>query len=473
MRAGTNATEASVTREVRPEPGAGGSRGSGAQPRRKPTVARVAGVGSLVLAIVLVALIVLGNGSAYTLDIPFRNASGLVVGNDVLIGPARAGTVQSIGLTDRGMADVVISLTDGAAPVRQGTVARIENSGLAAIAGHYVVLYPGPSGAQAIPAGGSLPAQNAYSEVSLDQLFDALDPLTRLGLRGVIRGSASAIQGRALAANRTLHYLAPGLYSTSRLTAELAGNEPAFDGLLVEGARAMQALASRSSQLTQLIARAEVATGAIAGQSSALRTALALLPDTLTRTTTTFAGLRSTLDALDPVVAAAKPAAAKLTPFATQLNTLAREALPTLSELSALIHNPAGTGDLTRLLEQAPSLANVSAGAFPQLIAAMNNSQAQLDYLRNYAPDVVAALANLGQAAAYYDANGHYTRAQPFFGAFGLGPSNELTTRPPSDRFLGLRVVHGRCPGGAMQRTPDGSAPRAVPGCNPSSSPGG
>ena len=34
------------------------------------------------------------------------------------------------------------------------------------------------------------------------------------------------------------------------MTAELTRDEPAFDGLLVQGAQAMQALASRSQQLT-------------------------------------------------------------------------------------------------------------------------------------------------------------------------------------------------------------------------------
>jgi len=468
---GTNATEAAVTRPSRTEPGSGHTHGRDGAGGRPSTVTRVASIGALVLAAVLVTLIVTGSGSPYTLRIPFTDASGLVAGDDVLIGPDRAGTVQSVGLTNRGRAEVVVSLADGAGPMHVGTVARIENSGLASIASHYVVLYPGASGAPAIPSGGSLTAANAYSEVSLDQLFDAFDPLTRAGLRGVIRGSASAIQGRALAANRTLHYLAPGLYSTSRLTAELAANEPAFDGLLVEGAKAMRALASRSEQLTALIANADVAAGAIAGQSRALRDALALLPSALTSSTATFAGLRTTLDALDPLVAATKPQVGKLTPFVTQLNAFARAALPTLTQLSQLIRDPAASGDLTRLLQQAPALASASASAFPNLIEAMNSSQAQLDYLREYAPDVVAALANIGQLSAYYDANGHYARSQPFFGAFGLGASNELTTKPPSDRYLGLSVVHGRCPGGAMQPTPDGSAPRQVPGCNPSSSP--
>jgi phospholipid/cholesterol/gamma-HCH transport system substrate-binding protein len=111
---------------------------------------------------------------------------------------------------------------------------------------------------------------------------------------------------------------------------------------------------------------------------------------------------------------------------------------------------------------------------FPELIKQMNASQAQLDYLREFTPDVVAALTNLGQAAAYYDANGHYTRTQPVFGAFRLDGANQLQTWPSqSMRYNGLHVVRSRCPGTAVQPTPDGSAPVHVPGCNPANTPPG
>ncbi len=428
---------------------------------------------ALLCAVVLVAWIVLSSGSTYTLHIVFQNASGLVSGNDVLIGPAHVGSVQSVGLTSDGRAEVVISVQSDAAPLHQGTIARIEDTGLAAIASDYIVLVPGPSGAPEIPSGSAIPARDAYSEVSLDELFDTLDPLTRAGIRGVIRGEAAAIQGRALQANATLHYLEPALASTSALTAQLASDEPAFDALLVQGAQTMHALASRSEELTALIANANATTGAVASQAQALRAALSLLPGALTHSTSTFAGLRATLGVLDPVVAQAKPAVRRLPELSAGLDTLASDALPTVADLATLISNPSGGGDLTSLFLQTPALARVAATAFPTLIQEMNDSQAQLDYLREYTPDVVASLTNLGQASAYYDANGHYTRVQPFFGAFGLDAADELTSRPPSERYDGLSVVHGRCPGGAAQATPDGSAPEPVPGCNPSSSPAG
>jgi phospholipid/cholesterol/gamma-HCH transport system substrate-binding protein len=352
-------------------------------------------------------------------------------------------------------------------------VARIEENGLAGIADHYITLEPAPRSHPMIPSGGTIPVSQSYAEVSLDQVFDTLDPLTRAGVRNIIRGEAAAIVGRSSQASRALEYLAPGLYSTSQVTRELSRSEPAFDALLVRGARTMSALASRSQQLTALVASTDQATGAIASQSSALSTTLALLPATLRRSTATFAGLRSTLTSLNPVVSAAKPAARNLGAFSVGLHQLADVSIPTVNALNALIRSPSGSGDLISLLNQTPGLAQLSAKTAPEVIAALNASQPQLSYLRAYTPDVVAALANVGQASAYYDANGHYTRTQPWFGAFGLNANSQLTAQPPSARYQGLRVIHGRCPGGAVQPTPDGSAPVATAGCSAASSPSG
>ena len=298
--------------------------------------------------------------------------------------------------------------------------------------------------------------------------------MTRAGLRGFIRGQAASIQGRALAAHRTLRYFAPGLESTSAVTAELTRDQPVFDALVVQGAQAMQALASRSQELAALIANGNATTAAIASQSQALQQALVLLPGTLSKGTATFAGVNSTLDALDPLVAASKVQDQQLTAFATSLRSVTVASIPTIGALSALIHNPSGAGDLTTLMLQTPGLERIVAVAFPRLIEAMNKSQSQLDYLRVFTPDVAAALANIGQVSAYYDADGHYVRTQPDTFAFAFNSATrQLVPQPAFARYAGLQVAHGRCPGGAMQPSPDGSAPWLVPGCQLTSTPPG
>ena len=453
-----------------------GSRGNGAGGRglspRASTAARVGAAGALAVAVVVIALILLTGGTSYTLTADFQNASGLVTGDNVLIGPAAVGTVSSIGLTPNGQAVVRLSV-HGVGTLHQGTVARIYEDSLSGIASKYVELEPGPAGAPPIPNGGRIGAEHTFSAVNLDELFNTFNAQTRSGLQNLIQGEAASLKGKGAAANRTLKYLSPGLQSTTRVTQELTRDEPAFDGLVVQGARAMQTLAAKSAQLTQLIANTSTATGAIARQSVALQDSLGLLPPTLRRSTTTFAGLNTTLNALDPVVVASKPASRQLPQFAAGLNTLSKASLPTISSLNRLISDPTGSGDLTQLALETPSLTRIAGATFPQLVKNFTESRPQIDYLRQYTPDVVAALTNLGQAGAYYDANGHYTRTQPALFPFKVDGSGQLVAQDPALRYQGLTRLTQRCPGSAAQAAPDGSAPVAVNGCSTSQVPPG
>lgn len=449
-----------------------GPPGPGSASGGSRTIARAAAAGALIIALVLVVLVLFGGGSTYTLKANFLDAGGLVTGDDVIIGPAKVGSVQSISLTPDGQAQVVMGIDSNVGKLPEGTVARIYENSLSGIANKYVVLQPGTDSAS-IPDGGVIPSDRTYAQVNLDQLFDTLGPKTRQGLSQFIRGQAASIDGKAPQAHETLKYLYPALLSTTDVTRELSKNEPIFDSLLVQGAQAMQVLASRTAELSQLVSNTNATMGAIASQSQNLQQTLSLLAPTLNHSTRTFAGLRSTLDVLDPLVRASIPANRRLTEFATGLRQLTNLSIPTVGQLSALIRNPSGGGDLITLFKETPALANLAAQAFPRQIKEFNDSQAQVDYFREFTPDVVAALTNIGQIDATFDANGHYARTQPFFGAFGLNSANQLTDKPPSLRYEGLTVAKTRCPGAAVQPAPDGSSPVAVPGCSKSTTPPG
>src|SRR5579875_1496613 len=102
------------------------------RPRMQPSgSARALALGALLLAVAVIAYVVLSNGSSYRVRLLFSDASGLVSGDQVMIGPSSVGSVQSIKLTDSGQAAVEISLDASAAPLYQGTVARIAENGLA------------------------------------------------------------------------------------------------------------------------------------------------------------------------------------------------------------------------------------------------------------------------------------------------------------------------------------------------------
>ena len=432
---------------------------------RGRTATRIAAAAALIAAIAAIVVIVFGTGSSYVIHADFQDASGLVSGDNVLIGPAAVGTVSSINLTRDGQAEVTMSL-HGTGTLHEGTVARIVEDSLSGIASKYVELEPGPSHAPAIDNGGSIGSGHTYAEVNIDELFNSLNGPTRRGLSNLIRGEATSLKGKGKLANRTLEYFAPGLQSASQVTHELARNEPAFDGLVVQGADAMKTLAGRSSQLSSLIANTATATGAIARRSQALESALSLLPSTLSRSRRTFAGLDTTLDALDPLVSAAKPASRHLGRFASQLHAVSDVATPTVARLDALIANPSGSGDLTTLAQAAPGLLTQAQRAFPALIENFAKSKDQLDSLREYTPDVVSALADVGQASADYDANGHYSRTEPMLYPFTTDSSGELVQQNPADRYNGLTRLTNRCPGSAVQANPDGSSPVNTGSCD-------
>ena len=117
--------------------------------------ARALALGALLLAIVVVAYVVLSSGSPYQVRLLFSDASGLVSGDQVMIGPSSVGSVQSITPdADNGQAAIVVSLDGSAAPLYRGTVARIAENGLAGIASHYVTLRTRPGqGQRADPLG--------------------------------------------------------------------------------------------------------------------------------------------------------------------------------------------------------------------------------------------------------------------------------------------------------------------------------
>ena len=336
-------------------------------------IARVAAVASLAGAVILVALLLLGNGPDYTLQAQFQDSGGLVTGDDVMIGPAKVGSVQSIGLSPDGLAEVKFSVDK---PMHDGTVVRIYENSLSGIANRYVVLEPGPADAPQIDDGATIPQNHTYSFVSLDQLFNTLTPKTRTGLRNFIQGEAASISGKAPQANQTLQYFAPALASTTDVTGELARNEPLFDSLLVQGAQTMRALGARTDQLTELVANTNTTTAAIASQSENLEQTLRQLGPTLTHSTATFAGLRSTLDVLQPLVVKSIPNSRHLAQFVQQLGKFTTASIPTTKSLNALIRNPTGNGDLITLLKATPGLANIAESAFPRMIKEFNDSAA-------------------------------------------------------------------------------------------------
>jgi phospholipid/cholesterol/gamma-HCH transport system substrate-binding protein len=227
------------------------------------------------------------------------------------------------------------------------------------------------------------------------------------------------------------------------------------------------------------VSNANTTAGAIAGENAALTQTLDLLPPTMREANTTFVNLRATLDDLDVLVAASKPANKDLARFLRVLRPLVRDSKPTIRDLRQLVHSPGAGNDLTDLLNKSPKLAALTDTVFPRAVKALQKTQPVLEYARPYTPDFAGWLTKFGESAAPYDANGHYARIQPIFNAFQFNntPTGPVLTPNEGSRLAGFQTgKNQRCPGGAMQPPPDGSAPyRETPDfeCDPSTVPPG
>jgi phospholipid/cholesterol/gamma-HCH transport system substrate-binding protein len=432
-------------------------------------------------AIVLVALLMFGGSDRYTVTATFENAGQLVKGNQVQVGGNAVGSISDIALGDNGQAEIELQVDGGLAPLHEGTTATIRATSLSGVANRYVSLKPGPDNAAEIRDGGRIASDETTAPVDLDQLFNTLDEKTRKALQQVVQGSARQLQGKGREANESLEYLSPALSTSSQVTRELMTDEAVFERFLVDTSKLVTAVAERRDDLAGLVGNANATTRAIADENVALGRALGLLPGTLRRANTTFVNLRATLGDLDRLVAESKPATKELAPFLRRLRPLVEDARPTIRDLRLLIRRSGRNNDLIELTAKTPKLQSLASSTFPRSIRALQKTQPVVEYIRPYTPDLAGWFTKFGQAAANYDANGHFARIQPLFNAFNLTSTpggDVLTAAPPSQRLGGYELRQTkRCPGGAVQRPPDGSSPFLDPDgnvdCDPETDPPG
>jgi phospholipid/cholesterol/gamma-HCH transport system substrate-binding protein len=427
------------------------------------TAARGLAVVALLAVVAVVAVILMRGGDSTTYRLRFQNAGQLVKDDDVQVGGRRVGSIRDIALTDYNQAEITIAVDGDFAPLHEGTTATIRATSLSGIANRYIALTPGANSRPRLPDDALLGTDATTTIVDLDEIFNTIDPATRKALQQFIAGNAQWYAGRGAQANQAARYLDPALSSTRRLVDEVVSDQDTFNAFLQTSSRTVSALSERSGDLTNLVTNANTTAKAIGDENAALARALGLLPDTLRKANTTFVNLRATLDDLDVLVAASKPATKRLAPFLAELRPLVRDARPTIADLRTLISKPGDGNDLTDLLNRAPRLELTARPALAHSTQALKDSTPVLQFIRPYTADLVGWVRDFGEGASNYDANGHYARIQPIFNAYSFADNpagGTLTPIAPSQRLAGLQTgVVRRCPGAASQPAADGSAP--------------
>jgi phospholipid/cholesterol/gamma-HCH transport system substrate-binding protein len=426
---------------------------------------RVAALGAVIAGIALVAIILFGGASeSYTVKARFLNAGQLVKGNPVQNGGTPIGSVKDIKIAENGEAEIKLEIEEKFAPLRRGTQAAIRQFSQSGIANRYVDITFPPNGADEIPDGGTIDTDDTKTQVDLDELFNTLDPVTRIALQKFFKGSAEMFAGRGEQAREGYHYLNPALSTSSRLFNELTRDTPVLERFLLDSSKLVTAVAERRDDLAGLIGNLNETTRALGDQKQALADSIAELPPFMRRANTTFVNLRAALNDVDPLVDASKPVAKRLGPFLSQARAFAADAEPTVRDLSRTVRRRGRSNDLINLLNSVPPLADIAVvrkqrtvspggravdvgetdGAFPESARALRAGAPEIAIGRPYTTDLLGWFDDFSTTGGGFDA----------VGAMGRGHI------ALSENLFGGPVRQGqykRCPGSAEDAAADGS----------------
>ncbi|MCW2982989.1 MAG: hypothetical protein JWR63_559 [Conexibacter sp.] len=444
-------------------------------PSRAPrTLALVA----LLLAAVVLAWVLL-RSSPHEYRLVFPSAGQLVKGDVVRIGGTGVGTVKKVGLSDDDQAQVDIAVKDSYGPLHEGTTATIRAEGLTGVASRYVDLSPASQTRPVLDDGSLIRGDKTTSIVEIDQLFNTLDPKTRNGLAGLIKGSADWYDGKESAANVSTQQIPKALAELTAVADEITSDSATFEQFLTETGDAMGAIAEHRDRLTGLVSNTRATSAALAADTQSLTLALKSVPTALDRGSDAFVSLRPALTDLRRLTDVSGPATKDLEPFLKDLTPVLQEANPTFGQLRKMFAQPGNANDLLDALRDLPAIGKLSDTAFPNAEKALKESTPIFSFARPYVPDLVSWVRGFGSAGATYDANGHYIRSVPIFNAFTFtddGSGGHLTPRPAAQRGTSPAISTGnlqRCPGASTPAPTDRSAPfvdtgdLANPSCDP------
>jgi phospholipid/cholesterol/gamma-HCH transport system substrate-binding protein len=458
-----------------PPPAPGGPPPAGRARSSSPGIGRLLAVGALAVVVLIVAYLLFAGGGGATYKLEFAEGDQLVRGDQVQVGGVPVGSIKNITLTSDFKALITVHVDSSLTPLHQGTTASVRVPSLTSIANRYIALSPGPNNEPTLPAGTTLPTTATHGVVDLDQLFNTFNPKTRKGLQELLQGSAEQYVGAGKDFSVAVRYFGPSLSSASHLFSELDREQSTLTSFLVESAKAVDTIGARSEALTDLIGNTDTTFQAVGTRQTSLARALHQLPLALRAGNRTFAEVPSTFAALTKLVNVSKPDQKELPLFFSRLRSLVEPATPVVRNFGLAFNRPGANNDFTDAIRALPALTQALSTSSPDGVTAEKESVPTTAPFGPYSPDLQGFIRDFGEAAGYYDANGHYARAAPVFDDFALGANNTLTPVTPQQGLAGLQTGQlRRCPGAATQPAADGSSPfidSALLGCDPSETP--
>jgi phospholipid/cholesterol/gamma-HCH transport system substrate-binding protein len=296
-----------------------------------------------VAAIAVIVLVVHAEGlriplfssSPYTLTAYFSDADGLTQSKkpSVTVAGVLMGTVSNVSYRD-GQATVKMDLKDSArGKIFSNATALI--SPRSAINDLTVDITPGS------PAAGPLrtaviPQSRTQTAVNLDRLTDILNVDTRAQLSVLATELGIGLAGRSRSLDQAIAELSPFISTTQGLASEMARRQQLLSELVGNLDAVFTTLASRGTQLRQLITAGQTTLGAVAANQANVAQTMRELAPALANTSQALANVKALAGPLDPALDALKPLAGQLPSGLAALRSFVPEGNGLASDLETL-----------------------------------------------------------------------------------------------------------------------------------------
>jgi phospholipid/cholesterol/gamma-HCH transport system substrate-binding protein len=228
----------------------------------------------------------------------------------------------------------------------------------------FLEVNPGTNSAPAATANWTMPVRNTLPDINPDEIFSALDADTRDYLKLLVNGAGRGLQGRGNDLQDVFRRFEPTHRDLARVSQAVATRRSNLRRLINSLNLLNGELASRHTDVSQLISTSATVFRAFASEDANISRAVADFPGALRQTTTTLGKVQTyanvlapTSERLRPAVRALNTANNAIIPFTrdtapilrTRIRPFVRDARPVVRDLQPAAKNLAtATPDLTK-----------------------------------------------------------------------------------------------------------------------------
>jgi phospholipid/cholesterol/gamma-HCH transport system substrate-binding protein len=368
----------------------------------------------------------------YRIKVAFPEAAQLGLEADVRVAGVNIGKVRAkdIDPRRRNRTIATIEVDPSYAPIARDARAMLRQKTL--LGETYVEISPGRRDrAGAVPDKGFLADGQVRPSVQLDEIFEALDPQTRLAFSAWQRDMAAAIRGHGRDLNDALGTLPAFADDGTDLLRVLDGQQEAVQRLIRNTGVVFGALTEDERKLHDLVVNAGRTFDVTARRQASLAETFRIFPTFLDESRLTFARLERFSRDTDPLVRDLRPAVQDLVPTLRDVRALSPDLRRTFTDLDPLITaSKTGLPALRETLDGARPLV----GSLQPFLEELNPMLQWLEYHQVDTADFIsngaATLADTVPTVTDREV-GHYLRQ---FGPVGPETVGMYPDRPAASR---------------------------------------